>query len=234
MKKIASLFFIMVFGFGFIGAVNAAEADLSDVAIVTSVIGGSETEITTRDDVSSNTYKYYYKVVAIDDNDFASYVNSKFIYDNGDPNSDDYVNAQSQVLSYEENFYGYVPELTSSASLNDWTESTDGQITLSNLKYEAGKHHGYVLGVAAVKTGDNNTVYVTRIILESQSATTLSSIEYNNNDMTQYNDDTDAVVNDGESKSKSNPETGIEDYAIYLVPVLLIGGSAIIFRKSYA
>ena len=52
--------------------------------------------------------------------------------------------------------------------------------------------------------------------------------------MTSYNATTDTVVPTTDEKTNNNPETGIEDWAIYLVPIGLISGSAILFRKNYA
>lgn len=228
-KRISLGLLVVVFGFCFISAVNAAESDLSTVASLTSVIGGTDEEII---QTSDGTYKYYYKIQAIDDSDFATYISSKYIFDNGDDSTDEYVEAQSRVAEYEEVFYGLVPTLNTTADLNGWTESTDKQINPTSLNYEAGKHHGYVLAVAAVK---DQTIYVSRLILESTSATTLEEIIYNESDETLYaTTSTQTVTEKKDTKTTSNPETGIDDYTIYLVPISIVLGSAILLRRNYA
>ena len=78
-KKISSLLLMVVFGFCFINVVNAEELDLSTVASLTNVIGGTDAEIV---QINDGSYKFYYKLQAIDDSDFATYVSSKYIVDN--------------------------------------------------------------------------------------------------------------------------------------------------------
>lgn len=230
MKRISFSLLAVIFGFCFMNVVNAAEASLDSVASLTNVIGGSDKEIV---QTGSGTYKYYYKFVAISDSDFDMYVNSKYIVDNGDDSSDQYVNAQSSVSQYERTFEGLIATLNSTSDLGSWTESKDNEITLKDLKYEDGAHHGYVLGVAAVKDGDTN-IYVSRTILESKSLTTLGLIEYNDADKAAYQSTTTSATTDMQDTSTDqNPETGIEDYAIYLTPIAIILGSAILFRRCY-
>lgn len=230
MKRISISILTVIFSFCLMSVVNAAEASLDTIASLTNVIGGSEQEIV---QTGTGTYKYYYKTVAIDDSDFNTYINSKYIVDNGDDSSDEYVTAQSRVSEYEETFNGLITTLNSTSDLNSWTQSTNNEINLTNLKYEDGKHHGYVLAVAAVKNGDTN-IYVTRVILESKSATTLAAIEYNDADKAAYEASTSEVTTTGETTTAENPETGIEDWALYLVPISIVLGSGIILRRNYA
>lgn len=232
MKKIGLTILAVVFGFCFVTVVNAQEKDLSDIAIISGVIGGSDKEITQNSD-NTNTYKYYYKIIEIDDSDFATYVSSKYAVDNGNDASDDYVAAQSRVTEYEESFNGLVPTLNSTADLSTWTTATNNEIAVQNIKYELGKHHGYVLAVAATKDGDQN-IYVSRMILESTSATTLGSIAYNDSDAAAYNASTNDAVPTTDTATGTNPDTGIEDWAIYFVPISIILGSGILLRRNYA
>lgn len=227
-KKISSLLLVAVFGFCFISVVNAEELDLSSVASLTNVIGGTDAEIV---QIADGSYKFYYKLQAIDDSDFATYVSSKYIVDNGDESTDEYVEAQSRVADYEEAFNSLIPTLNTTADLNGWTESTDKQIKPTGINYEAGKHHGYVLAVAAVK---NQTIYVSRVILETTSDATLGDIVYNTNDASEYASNTQSVTEQEDAKTTSNPETGLDDYAIYLVPLSIVLGSGILLRRNYA
>ncbi len=229
-KRISLSLLMVVFGFRFISIVNAAESDFSTVASLTSVIGESEEEII---QIADGSYKYYYKIQAIDDSDFNTYVKSRFVFENGDGNSDEYVEAQSRVAEYEDTFAGLVPTLNTTADLNGWTESTDKNIEPTGLTYENGKHHGYVLAVAAVK---DQTIYATRLILESANATTLRNIEYNDNDKTvsRNNNSNTSTQTKKATKTTSNPNTGVEDCAIYIVPVSIILGSGILLKRNYA
>lgn len=227
-KKISSLLLMVVFGFCFINVVNAEELDLSTVASLTNVIGGTDAEIV---QINDGSYKFYYKLQAIDDSDFATYVSSKYIVDNGDESTNEYVVAQSRVAEYEETFNSLIPTLNTTADLNSWTESTDKQINPTSLNYEVGKHHGYVLAVAAVK---DQAIYASRVILETTSATTLGDIIYNVNDENEYTSNTQNVTEQEDTKTTSNPETGLDDYAIYLVPLSIVLGSGILLRRNYA
>lgn len=227
-KKVNLLLLAVVFGFFFMGVVNADEENFSDVASLASVIGGPEEEITP---TGTGSYKFYYKVQAIDSNDFNSYIKSKYVYDNGDDTSDDYVNAQSRVVEYEETFYNLIPTVSNTAGLDGWTESTDNQINLTGLNYAQGQHNGYVLGVVAV---EGTKIYGARLILESTSTTTLENISYLDSDKSTYEENTNDVVAKQETKTNSNPETGIEDYVMYLVPLSIVLGSGILLRKNNA
>lgn len=66
--------------------------------------------------------------------------------------------------------------------------------------------------------------------------------EFDNEDEDEDDDDNTYYMsgNDGSSSSNgsygtysSNPNTGVSDYIMYLLPVLLIGGSTLVFRKRF-
>lgn len=236
MKKILTILAIFVIGLGIIPAVNAEETDLSSIASITESIGGSDKEIIQTD--TANKYKFYYKYVKIDDNDFATYVTAKYTSENASETSEDYTTASTQVAEYEGVFRGLIPTATAT-DLESWTLSSDGNISLNDLKYESGKHNGYVLAVAAVKDGDTSKVYITRLIKESTSATTLGDITYTSDDRASYQEDSTTDTQDDTDTNEavatqSNPNTGISDYAIYLVPLCIILGSGILLRKRYS
>lgn len=230
MKKVISFMIMVLAGFGFCTIVNAEETSLNSIASVTSEIGGSDKEIIQTD--SSNKYKFYYKYVSIDSDTFNSYVGVKYKLDNTDESSEEYVNTESQLKEYENVFKSLIPEVTAS-DLESWTLSSDNEITLSDLIYESDKHNGYVLAIAAVKDGDTSKVYIDRLILESTSSTTLGQVSYTPADEQAYDSNEDETSSDAVSTS-NNPNTGISDYAIYIVPVCIILGSVILLRKSYS
>lgn len=226
MKKVISVVMTFLIGFCCMTNVNAEEVDLSSIASITSDVGGEDKEIIQTD--SSNTYKFYYKYVAINSEDFNAYVGALYKMENLSDSSDEFVAIQSQVTQYENTFKGLIPEVKTT-DLESWTLSSDGEINLKDLTYESGKHNGYVLAVAAVKDGDNNNVYINRLILESTSTTTLGQVSYTEADQVTYGTTTNDQIN-----TDSNPNTGISDYAIYLVPICIILGSAILLKKSYS
>ena len=226
MKKVISVVMTFLIGFCCMTNVNAEEVDLSSIASITSDVGGADKEIIQTD--SSNTYKFYYKYVAINSEDFNAYVGALYKMENLSDSSDEFVAIQSQVTQYENTFKGLIPEVKTT-DLESWTLSSDGEINLKDLTYESGKHNGYVLAVAAVKDGDNNNVYINRLILESTSTTTLGQVSYTEADQVTYSTTTNDQIN-----TDSNPNTGISDYAIYLVPICIILGSAILLKKSYS
>ena len=226
MKKVISVVMTFLIGFCCMTNVNAEEVDLSSIASITSDVGGEDKEIIQTD--SSNTYKFYYKYVAINSEDFNAYVSALYKMENLSDSSDEFVAIQSQVTQYENTFKGLIPEVKTT-DLESWTLSSDGEINLKDLTYESGKHNGYVLAVAAVKDGDNNNVYINRLILESTSTTTLGQVSYTEADQVTYGTTTNDQIN-----TDSNPNTGISDYAIYLVPICIILGSAILLKKSYS
>lgn len=230
MKKVISFMIMVLAGFGFCTVVNAEETSLNSIASVTSEIGGSDKEIIQTD--SSNKYKFYYKYVSIDSDTFNSYVGVKYKLDNTDESSEEYVNTESQLKEYENVFKSLIPEVTAS-DLESWTLASDNEITLSDLIYESDKHNGYVLAIAAVKDGDTSKVYIDRLILESTSSTTLGQVSYTPSDEQAYDSNEDETSSDAVSTS-NNPNTGISDYAIYIVPVCIILGSVILLRKSYS
>lgn len=230
MKKVISFMIMVLAGFGFCTIVNAEETSLNSIASVTSEIGGSDKEIIQTD--SSNKYKFYYKYVSIDSDTFNSYVGVKYKLDNTDESSEEYVNTESQLKEYENVFKSLIPEVTAS-DLESWTLASDNEITLSDLIYESDKHNGYVLAIAAVKDGDTSKVYIDRLILESTSSTTLGQVSYTPSDEQAYDSNEDETSSDAVSTS-NNPNTGISDYAIYIVPVCIILGSVILLRKSYS
>lgn len=231
MKKVISFMIMVLAGFGFCTIVNAEETSLNSIASVTSEIGGSDKEIIQTD--SSNKYKFYYKYVSIDSDTFNSYVGVKYKLDDTDESSEEYVNTESQLKEYENVFKSLIPEVTAS-DLESWTLASDNEITLSDLIYESDKHNGYVLAIAAVKDGDTSKVYIDRLILESTSSTTLGQVSYTPSDEQAYDSNKDEMLSDDAVSTSNNPNTGISDYAIYIVPVCIILGSVILLRKSYS
>ena len=248
MKKLSLLLLMIGFGFCFITCVNADELALDNVAAITATIGGNDKEIIQID--TKNKYNYYYKYVKIGDKDFTDYVKNKQIVDKSTDGSSEYIAAASKVGEYEKNFLKLIPTVSKVSDVSNWIKSNDNEIKVSNLVYKSGSHNGYVLAVAATKNGDEN-VYISRVVLESKSSSTLGIIS-DENTGTNTNESADANINtDSNSNSdttrnievddntvatttEENPNTGLNDYALYLTPIAIVLGSAILLRKNYA
>ncbi len=244
MKKLNILLITIFCSFAFIIGVKASEVELDNIAAVNiQEVGGSNKEIIQID--SNNTYQYYYKYVKIKNNAFIDYIKNKKIVDNSTDGSDNYINAAKKVGDYEIAFFALIPTVNRATDVSGWTKSVNNEIAISNLAYASGQHNGYVLAVAAVKNGDDN-VYISRIILESKSASTLGQISYDDTNISTADVNKEVVkskktvvkkktvVNNADQKTKNNPNTGINDYALYLAPLSIVLGSVILLRKSYA
>lgn len=246
MRKFSLLLIMIFFGFCFVTCVNAEELELDKVAAITATIGESDKEIIQID--TKNKYTYYYKYVKIGDKDFTDYVKNKQIVDRSTDGSSEYIAAASKVGEYEKAFLKLIPTVSKASDVSNWIKSIDNQINVSNLVYKSGSHNGYVLAVAAVKDGDTN-VYISKVILESKSNSTLGLVsDENNSSNTNENTNTNDTarnieVNDNavdtndtatDTTTQENPNTGLNDYALYLAPVAIILGSVILLRKNYA
>lgn len=241
MKKISIITMMMILSFVFLGTVNAKEVDLSSVASLTATIGGSDKEIIQS---TSGTYKYYFKYVKIDDNEFKNYLSSKYVVDNSNDSTNEYAAAATKVADFEKKFKELIPTVNTTSDTAGWTAVSNNEIPLTGLTYENGKHTGYVLAVMGIKDGSSD-VYITRNIYESKSATTLGGINFTDQDKATYGtttttttttttDTTTNTTQTVDTVTEQNPETGLSDMAIYLVPASIVLGSALMFRRRYA
>ena len=229
MKKIYLL--VITCMFCFMTAVNAEEKVNSDVFTLNDQVGGTSDSIIQIND--ADKVKYYYKFVKIDDTQFNQYAAAKYGVENNDSASEAYTQASTKVQELETGFLSLIPAVSKPSDLtaegSGWTAANGKVITLANLVYNAGQHSGYLMAVAAVKDGDTANVYIVRKAFEATSATTLGAITYLDADKTVYQSSSNA-----DTQTESNPSTGISDYAIYLVPMSIILGSVLIFKKNYA
>ncbi len=235
MKKIC-LLFIMFISLGFIVTVNAEEktADMFSINVdATNPIDGQKESIIETEENLKMTY--YYKYVPIDSAKFSQYTAALYGVENLDSTSSEYTQATTTKTTLETEFAGLIPAVTSPAGLkaegSGWNPANGKVIALSDLTYVQGQHSGYLLAVAGVKDGDTANVYAVRIALESVNATTLGAVTFLDADKAAYQQ-----TNPGQTtpaNTEQNPSTGIEDYALYLVPVSIILGSVIMFKKDY-
>ncbi len=214
MRKIFSLLIVGICFFGFIGVVNAEEqfSNLQeDTTFFNSLIVG--TDVTQNDTVKAFFEKYdvwYTSAKIEDDSLYQDYLEYTL---NGESNDS------------EATINALIPTVNSTSDLGSWTKTEAQTFAFENL--EQGK--GYVVGVAVALKSDNSTIYVYRDVYEASSTTTLSrSYELHYNDFQSTTNETTEVT------TSENPDTGISDIAIYLVPICLVGGTLLMFRRNYA
>ena len=234
MKKLC-LLLMMVVSFGFVMSVNAEEKAPDMFTINTSSpIDGTTESIVQTDDTAKMTY--YYKYVAIDAAKFNQYTAALYGVSNLDSTSAEYTQASTTKTTLETEFASIIPAVSAPADLkadgSGWTAANGKVIALTGLTYTQGQHSGYLLAVAGTKDGDTANVYVQRVPLEATSPTSLGAITFLDSDKAAYQ--VAPTGNTTPSGTEQNPNTGIEDYALYIVPIAIILGSAIILKRGYA
>lgn len=134
---------------------------------------------------------------------------------------------------------------------NGWTSIPGTQVSYSNLKYDSSNPTGYLVALAAVTS--DNVVYGSKNVFQATSATTLATYSSiantgDSGDETEVEkqeaeeeeepevdkEEAEEEDVDKEEQAESNPETGISDYAVYLVPLALVAGSALYLRRRVA
>ena len=119
------------------------------------------------------------------------------------------------------------------------------QVSHSDLELNA----GYLVVLVAQSTSDQK-LYEYRGVYQATTATTLAtynSISKGTGTTDEVDDgntvDKDATVEkdenveketEEEEKAESNPETGISDFAMYIVPFSLVAGSALMIKRRHA
>lgn len=220
MKKIFNLLLVTICCFGFISVVKAEEAwnsITSDVTFISDLIEGKDLTSNSAATEFFTKYDVYYKYEKIDDTLYANYVS--------DISKGTSTGAQASVSAL-------VPSVSSVDELGSWVKATSPIFTYSDINYDSTKKTGYVVAIAAVDKADNTKIYVNRVVYEVTATNKIeSSYEIN------CEDDTTTPATPStptDTATKENPNTGISDYAIYLVPIALIGGTVLMMRKNYA
>lgn len=229
MKKVFYLTIMLICSFGFIGVANAESSLGEELMLDTN--GGSYTDI--NDTLNGGTvfskftdkYDFYYKAVKIL---FDGIGNGCGYFDEGN----------------EKSLKEYIPEINSIDDLNGYTKIESIPMT-PNWEYE--KFGGYVIALVAVDKKDNSKIYVDRniydIVKEGEKVLVSNqdncsagdpASQYIRRDGKTYNDDVDlnySSDNYTTTQTYTNPETGLNDYIIYILPIILIVGSYLVIRK---
>ena len=235
LSKSFGILIIVMCMFGYITCVNAVDklssVESDSVSAVVKLLGGSTlagddaTKITNL----MNKYSLYYTYKEIDDTLYSNYKN--------DTSNTQYGDAIGNTIT----------DPKSAAELNNensgWFKLESTEITYSNLT----KDKGYIVALMAVSKTDDTKMYRYKTVYQATTDSTLSpysevanngaqSDEENTNENESNNEDENAEENENteetEEKADTNPETGISDYAIYIVPLALIAGSTLMIRRN--
>lgn len=230
MKKIFNLLLITVCMFGFVTVANAEESWSiieSEATFVGDLLAGKSVEGNEAATEFFNKYDVYYKYEKIDDTLYSNYV------------SDLTEGTSTGALDSINTLIGPV---NSADDLQSWNQMNTKSIDYSGVEYTEGQKVGYIVALAAVPKDNTSNIYVLRSIYEVTGSSSLgSSYEINCEEdvTTDNNGNGDTIVDTTtgevtETVTEENPNTGISDYAIYLVPLALIGGVVLMMRKNYA
>lgn len=244
MRKLSKTFMMMIMllcMFSYMGVVSAQASKLADVeknsiSAVSNLLTGKELSSADKAKITAlkDKYSLYYQYQVIDADTYSK-------YKAGDDSAEDaIVKMISDPASKE--------DLTSE---NGWSAIEGEQISYSDLEYDVENPTGYIVIVMAA--ANDGTIYSYKNVYQATSATTLAtyssvakSAEINDDvekedtiekeDTTTEEADTEDDVEDTEEveKSEKNPETGISDFAIYLVPLALIAGSTLYLKRRNA
>ena len=161
---------------------------------------------------------------------------------------------QGQSADMEQKLYGIINPIDetkfSQLSQSGWSAITNPpQVQYSDLSYDAANPTGYLV-VLVAKNKTDSKLYYYGAVYQATSATTLATYASVANGATNTDEvnkdvdkeetpaeeadvDKDEAV-EKEEKAESNPKTGISDMAIYLVPLSLVAGSALMLKRRHA
>ena len=258
MKSIGkSLFLILILVciFGYVGTASAAEqlSSKEDKTVMDAIYNLLSGKALSEDDKSTistlqEKYKLYYQYKQIDS---ATY--EKYKADSADSQT-----VKTIIDLIPTPGCDALSNAASESREGNWAVIEGTQVSYSNLKYDSSNPAGYLIMLVADSSTDgtacsSSTLYYSKNVYQATSATTLATyksiasvgdtgdeneVEKQETDEEEDVDkDTEATEEeseDAEEKAESNPETGISDYAIYLVPLALVAGSALYLRRRVA
>ena len=233
---------IMICVFGYIGVANAATDKLSSVEDSNTITAASNLltgkDLSTADKSTITTlegkYTLYYKYAKI--------------------SSDVYDKYKSGDSSASTTIAGLIKDPADADELeNDWNKVSGTQILYNDpdFVYDAENPTGYVIALMALSS--DNKIYTYKNVYQLTSATTFATYasiakgaevkdeEVQKEETVEKTDEEEDVDTEEEpeaeeavEKSTENPETGISDVAIYLVPLAITLGSALYLRRRNA
>lgn len=248
MRSLSKSFIIIIIMcmFSFISGVNAETGKLSSVesdsvSAVVKLLGGSTLSGDDATKITSlmNKYTLYTKYEVIDDTLYNTY--------KSDTSNTEAGNSIANLIQ-------------DPASKSDLDDESNGwsMIESAGLSYsELEKDKGYLVALMAVSKSDATKIYKYKTVYQATTDSTLtpySEVAKSNaeeDDATKKIEKENTAANTEEStdeetseataeedvekeeKSETNPETGISDYAIYIVPLSLVLGSTLMIKRRF-
>ena len=231
MKKVFYLFLMLICGFGFIGVANAESAWPSeDVSTVNSLLAGAD--LTGKTSLTELLAKYdvYYSYVHVTDSLLDQMLDSGTY-------TDEYASQMEALIPTYADGDAYTTQ--TDIAKNQITAS-NGKLTYTGLTYSQDSNNAYTVAIFGIPKDDTTKIYAARDVYQVTSSTTVnytnffdeylsSPVDNDEENNPNYSGDVEEDV-----ATETNPNTGIEDYFMYLVPLALVGGSVLMFRRRYA
>lgn len=237
MKRIGKYFLMgvmLICMFSYMGVVNAATIKALDTNkdSVKVLLTGKELSASDATNIESllGTYSMFYKYEKIDDSVYNS-------YKSGDSSASSTIN---KLISDPQSS----DELTED---NGWTKISSTQVTYEDLEAEA----GYIVCLFAYSGSDTSTLLYYKNVYQATTSSELAltssiiasseegdevvkkkTVEKEPADEEETTDESEES-SDLEEKSESNPETGISDVAMIIVPASLIAGTTLMIRRRF-
>lgn len=254
---VKSLFMVLILVciFGYVGTADAAEplSSKEDKTVMDAIYNLLSGKALSEDDKSTistlqEKYKLYYQYKQIDSDTY-----NKYKTDSTDSQTVNTITDLIQTPGCDS-----LSSAVSESEEGKWAVIEGTQVSYSNLKYDSSNPAGYLIMLIADASTDgsscsSSTLYYSKNVYQATSATTLATyksiasvgdtgdeneVEKQETDEEEEEDvekDTEAEEEgDTEEKAETNPETGISDYAVYLVPLALVAGSALYLRRRVA
>lgn len=158
------------------------------------------------------------------------------------------------IMDLEDSYY---VNYSFNSSTGKYASSGSSYASLSDSERDAGVFYmaqddtlfAYLVGTAAINSagitdyGNNDVCLVSKTVKEGSSPAVDPDDQGGNSgnkntedepedlDENVYVDSDSEEYMDGNTKTSSNPDTALSDYMVYLLPVLLVGGSVLVFKR---
>lgn len=248
MKKIFYFLSAIICGFGFMQVTEAITTeefvaiDSNNQITLPSIVVTDGSEVTV--DRSLTNYQLFYQWVSISDSEATKLDELKTEMQTIETEMENYINSATEEEKETEEYQNKITEyynlalaaIEEYASLipayneSNWITSTNNIINMDTAA--EGRNFLWV----KLETSDNQTIYeLGEYNLTSDSSEIIEDTEIvkdTNSAIQQINQEN--TGNNSETiQTTTNPSTGLSDYLIYIVPIIIIVGLVLVFSKKY-
>lgn len=232
MKKVLFLVFTLICGVGFIAPVSAITLEEYNsldnkgekiifpnkvtTAGTTFTIPSSITNYTLSHqwiEISQENYENYKKLdsqIATANKEYEDFINNT---SNADKEKPEYAASLAEKKANIDTLQNQKLALITKYDDTKWKETTDNKVHLPSSAE-------YILWAKLVES-DGTTTYAVKLVTDTEIITESTTVK-----------DTEETLTEETTQTTTNPNTGISDYANYLIPVALVAGTALVFRKN--